>query len=1269
MPNGVSQQAARLVAAAAAVGGNSATDCGAGLCAGAGHDVSDHAVIQPAKNSAEEAHGVAAGSKELPALTSTSQPVNRRHGQQPQSACAWKETHGPSPTNHRLPPAQPASCGHAALSGAELPACSLNNVKPLALGQQQLIDLLYLEGALQASQSTPPGLSAVQGALVRCKRGGRYSWQQVKRAVQQSPGAWKLEVGQGTRPSLINAGWVSNKAVSTSQAEIEEELAALSAPRQWPTMFNSRQEVAEVQWRLQGATAMLAKIRARTHGERAQDIRVGSSALAALIATLQNPRAIAARLAKVERLPTQTVGHEELRHSGCGGNGSTHQQQEQQVQVPVQEQQPRPQEEQKLQALAPEQQQQEQQLYHQVDPPMLHNLTRQHESQQHLRQQPGGQPAAPTAAAQAGSLPTVLDQWVMPKADPSSMHALIPPKDPRRRPAAASLGLQPPSAPAGATSGSSCLLQGGPPVASRVAMQLVQAEQPALQLHLSIWEQEPRMTPRHVEGQQPVPVQAVQGQPEGRPLLLQEHDTGERLQPLREEPQEHDQQQKQTQDADKQMQVQQAEHAQATEEMQSLAPQQLLGAALQEHQQERHGQQSQERQGYQLELKEGSEGLQQLPLQLSEEKEGPLEQQLASRPESPTSSGNISTQPANQGPPAAMGNPEADSDGATTSSEEEEASTATTSHLVAPAYTGLSLSQQAAILIPRPTSEDPQAALSHYTLVLCQVLGPLLPQPPQSSPDPMPAANLPAGGRAAMARPPPPTAGLSATVGTTPVALPLSAVGPRPMTAAPHAPGSHAAAAALPSPAALPPATSHFLAAGDSVAKLIAQPPSAAPAPRHPAGGEAVEAVPLPPPAGTPATSAGSGAGGMGAAALPSPSTAAAPPTLSSAGHAALAEPARISDALLKHAEPAKVAALVDPAVPAEPGGLKEPAAPALPGVPARPASAIPTAPPAGQAGSCQDGQHPEGPPRFPPLGSIQMDTILESLRAEVAELMVTGVAAPAVFEGGPLAACLNAAGPAAAAGLSAAEASQHQGSLRGALQAQQGEVFQEAQRDALPYQAQHGEQEQVGQQQGQQEAQAQQPSPPPQQQYQQEQQPVARPSGAGSGRSNAGGSDGLGSQGSVALLCTSWDPVLVLEAQIVSYLMQSPWAPRGQLVKDVTVPEHCWYAPGGVWHFCQARPHLFSFSKDNEISSVPGAEAVLVYKCRLLEYLGDRLPRLQLSQLEQALPMPRQLQELPQLKDHAASLRQLLQSPAFCDSICVAGTSVELRPIYELKG
>ncbi len=41
----------------------------------------------------------------------------------------------------------------------------------------------------------------------------------------------------------------------------------------------------------------------------------------------------------------------------------------------------------------------------------------------------------------------------------------------------------------------------------------------------------------------------------------------------------------------------------------------------------------------------------------------------------------------------------------------------------------------------------------------------------------------------------------------------------------------------------------------------------------------------------------------------------------------------------------------------------------------------------------------------------------------------------------------------------------------------------------------------------------------------------------------------------------------------------------------------------------------------------------MLVYKCRLLEYLGDRLPRLQLNQLEQALPMPRQLQELPQLK------------------------------------
>ena len=39
------------------------------------------------------------------------------------------------------------------------------------------------------------GMSVVLGALVRCKAGGRYSWQQILRAVRQPDGCWALLVG------------------------------------------------------------------------------------------------------------------------------------------------------------------------------------------------------------------------------------------------------------------------------------------------------------------------------------------------------------------------------------------------------------------------------------------------------------------------------------------------------------------------------------------------------------------------------------------------------------------------------------------------------------------------------------------------------------------------------------------------------------------------------------------------------------------------------------------------------------------------------------------------------------------------------------------------------------------------------------------------------------------------------------------------------------------------------------------------------------------
>ena len=72
--------------------------------------------------------------------------------------------------------------------------CYTTYASALKCTRLDLLVLLLISPA--ASRSTPPGLSAVRGALVRCKRGGRYSWQQVKRAVQQSPGAWRLDVGQ-----------------------------------------------------------------------------------------------------------------------------------------------------------------------------------------------------------------------------------------------------------------------------------------------------------------------------------------------------------------------------------------------------------------------------------------------------------------------------------------------------------------------------------------------------------------------------------------------------------------------------------------------------------------------------------------------------------------------------------------------------------------------------------------------------------------------------------------------------------------------------------------------------------------------------------------------------------------------------------------------------------------------------------------------------------------------------------------------------------------
>ena len=134
-------------------GGNSAADCKAGQGTGAGHRLPGHAFNQPAKSSAAEAD-LAAGLKQLPPVSGPMQPSSRCLEQQPQPACAWNGTHGPAPTNHPLPLAQqPASSEHAALAAAELPACSLHNVKPLVLGQQQLTDLLHLEGALQGGCS------------------------------------------------------------------------------------------------------------------------------------------------------------------------------------------------------------------------------------------------------------------------------------------------------------------------------------------------------------------------------------------------------------------------------------------------------------------------------------------------------------------------------------------------------------------------------------------------------------------------------------------------------------------------------------------------------------------------------------------------------------------------------------------------------------------------------------------------------------------------------------------------------------------------------------------------------------------------------------------------------------------------------------------------------------------------------------------------------------------------------------------------------------
>ncbi|GAB4814286.1 hypothetical protein N2152v2_001332 [Parachlorella kessleri] len=178
-----------------------------------------------------------------------------------------------------------------------------------------MLDLLWLEAALHGDAAARgAGLSVVQGALVRCKRNGQYSWQQIRQASRQPDGSWDLLLVQEGPGASLKASWVSNAGVHTEEAGRDAELRELSA--RWSSLLSSRQQasgqqakpVALTSWRLEGAQKLLAKILQRQGRAPDGSVPVNPNALQALVKTLQSVGGFRIRLGQVVGTAAVTEG-------------------------------------------------------------------------------------------------------------------------------------------------------------------------------------------------------------------------------------------------------------------------------------------------------------------------------------------------------------------------------------------------------------------------------------------------------------------------------------------------------------------------------------------------------------------------------------------------------------------------------------------------------------------------------------------------------------------------------------------------------------------------------------------------------------------------------------------------------------------------------------------------------------------------------------------------------------------------------------------------
>ncbi|GAB4822778.1 hypothetical protein N2152v2_009824 [Parachlorella kessleri] len=192
---------------------------------------------------------------------------------------------------------------------ASLAECSLATAASLAVGAALLADLLHFEAVLQGQPAyQQEGLSVVRGLLVRAKRRGVYSWQQIHAAERQPSGTWVVHiVSQNSNVSALPVRFLSSKGINDTEVGVQAELGELQS--RWPSLMSSMQEVAQFQWQLEGSLGLLSKVLAKQGRAEDGSLPVGAKALAALLLTLRDKRGSAARLAALQAAAAAPASH------------------------------------------------------------------------------------------------------------------------------------------------------------------------------------------------------------------------------------------------------------------------------------------------------------------------------------------------------------------------------------------------------------------------------------------------------------------------------------------------------------------------------------------------------------------------------------------------------------------------------------------------------------------------------------------------------------------------------------------------------------------------------------------------------------------------------------------------------------------------------------------------------------------------------------------------------------------------------------------------